>query len=69
MKTIYLLRHGKSDWDSHADDHERPLAPRGVDAAKRIGHYLTARWHGVRVSLPYYIPLPFALGTFDGPTH
>ena len=29
-----------------------------------FGHYLAARWHGVRVSLPYYIPLPIALGTF-----
>lgn len=29
-----------------------------------FGHYFAARWHGVRVSLPYYIPLPFALGTF-----
>lgn len=29
-----------------------------------MGHYLTARKHGVRVSLPYFIPVPFALGTF-----
>lgn len=29
-----------------------------------MGHFLTARWHGVRVSLPYFIPIPFALGTF-----
>lgn len=29
-----------------------------------MGHYLTARRHGVRVSLPYFIPVPFALGTF-----
>ncbi len=29
-----------------------------------MGHYLTARGHGVRVSLPYFIPIPFALGTF-----
>lgn len=29
-----------------------------------MGHYLTARHHGVRVSLPYFIPVPFALGTF-----
>ncbi len=29
-----------------------------------MGHYLTARRHGVRVSLPYFIPIPFALGTF-----
>ena len=29
-----------------------------------MGHYLTARRHGVRVSLPYFIPVPFGLGTF-----
>lgn len=29
-----------------------------------MGHYLTARRHGVRVSLPYFIPIPFGLGTF-----
>jgi membrane-associated protease RseP (regulator of RpoE activity) len=29
-----------------------------------MGHYLTARRHEVRVSLPYFIPIPFALGTF-----
>jgi membrane-associated protease RseP (regulator of RpoE activity) len=29
-----------------------------------MGHYLTARYHGVPVSLPYFIPVPFALGTF-----
>ena len=40
MKTIYLLRHGKSDWDSSCADHERPLAPRGIDAAERIGRLL-----------------------------
>lgn len=37
MKIIYVLRHGKSDWDSSCADHDRPLAPRGVDGAKRIG--------------------------------
>jgi len=29
-----------------------------------MGHYLAARYHGVPVSLPYFIPVPFALGTF-----
>jgi len=29
-----------------------------------MGHYFMARRHGVRVSLPYFIPVPFALGTF-----
>jgi len=29
-----------------------------------MGHYFAARYHGVPVSLPYFIPIPFALGTF-----
>jgi membrane-associated protease RseP (regulator of RpoE activity) len=29
-----------------------------------LGHYFTARYHGIRVTPPYFIPLPFALGTF-----
>ncbi|MBN4056187.1 histidine phosphatase family protein [Rhodothermus sp. AH-315-K08] len=41
MKSIYLLRHAKSDWDAdYGDDHERPLAPRGKRAAARIGKLL-----------------------------
>jgi membrane-associated protease RseP (regulator of RpoE activity) len=28
-----------------------------------MGHFLAARYHGVRVSLPYFIPMPFSLGT------
>lgn len=42
MKTIYLLRHGKSDWNTPGPDHERTLAPRGEDAAQRVGRLLTA---------------------------
>ncbi len=41
MKTILLLRHGKSSWDSPSrSDRERPLAPRGVKAARRMGRFL-----------------------------
>ncbi len=29
-----------------------------------LGHYFTARRHGIRVTPPYFIPVPFALGTF-----
>jgi membrane-associated protease RseP (regulator of RpoE activity) len=29
-----------------------------------MGHYIAARLHGVQVSLPYFIPVPFGLGTF-----
>jgi Zn-dependent protease len=32
--------------------------------AHELGHYFTARHHGIAVSLPYFIPVPFALGTF-----
>ncbi|MFY7959614.1 MAG: SixA phosphatase family protein [Elsteraceae bacterium] len=51
MKTVLLLRHGKSGWgDPSLDDHERPLAPRGVAAAKAIGRLLRERgWIPERV--------------------
>lgn len=43
MHTLHLLRHAKSSWDDETlDDHERPLAPRGVRDAKRMGAYLRA---------------------------
>jgi membrane-associated protease RseP (regulator of RpoE activity) len=29
-----------------------------------MGHYIAARRHGVQVTLPYFIPVPFGLGTF-----
>lgn len=43
MKTLLLFRHAKSDWDAgFADDHARPLAERGVKAARRMGRWATA---------------------------
>jgi membrane-associated protease RseP (regulator of RpoE activity) len=29
-----------------------------------LAHFFMARWHGIRVTPPYLIPVPFALGTF-----
>ena len=41
VKTLYLLRHAKSDWaDAGLADHDRPLARRGEDAAKRIATHI-----------------------------
>ena len=41
MKTIYLMRHGKSKRGPEYDtDFERPLAKRGKRAAVRIGEYI-----------------------------
>jgi phosphohistidine phosphatase len=40
-KRLYLLRHAKSSWDDpELEDHERPLAPRGKRATKRIAKHL-----------------------------
>ncbi|WP_249010906.1 histidine phosphatase family protein [Conexibacter sp. DBS9H8] len=39
---LYLLRHAKSDWADPAQaDHDRPLAPRGQEAARRLGTHLS----------------------------
>jgi phosphohistidine phosphatase len=41
MKTILVLRHGKSDWsDPHRADFDRPLAKRGRKDVPRMGEVL-----------------------------
>ncbi len=43
MLTLLLMRHAKSDREAGPwSDHERPLARRGVEAARLIGEVLTA---------------------------
>ncbi len=43
MKTLLLMRHGKSDWsDGALADHDRPLAARGEKAVDRVGRFLAA---------------------------
>jgi phosphohistidine phosphatase len=47
MKTLYLLRHAKSDWDDpRLADHDRPLSARGHRAAATMANYWTARKGG-----------------------
>jgi phosphohistidine phosphatase len=39
--TLHLLRHAKSSWDDDSlADHARPLSPRGVRDAKRLGKHV-----------------------------
>lgn len=41
MLSLILFRHGKSDWDKpFANDHDRPLAQRGKEAARCMGRLL-----------------------------
>jgi len=41
VRTIVLLRHGKSSWsDSTLADIDRPLAPRGERASKKLAEYI-----------------------------
>src|SRR5229473_4106318 len=40
MHLLHLLRHAKSDRDEALEDHERPLARRGREAARRVGESL-----------------------------
>lgn len=43
MRRLVLLRHAKSAWPDGVSDYQRPLAPRGQEAASRLGHYLAAQ--------------------------
>ncbi|AHJ98447.1 site-2 protease family protein [Hymenobacter swuensis] len=36
----------------------------GVLTVHEFGHYFTARYHQIRATLPYFIPLPLGIGTF-----
>ncbi|MCB9195378.1 MAG: histidine phosphatase family protein [Flavobacteriales bacterium] len=39
-KTLYVIRHGKSDWNTGDKDFNRPLNSRGVKDAPNMGKYL-----------------------------
>jgi len=44
MKTLFLLRHGKSSWeDGTLSDHERPLNKRGIKNAKKMAQRYLAQ--------------------------
>ena len=44
MKTVFILRHAKSDWGNpDVRDHDRALNERGREAAPRMGAYLKSK--------------------------
>ncbi|SCX33039.1 SixA phosphatase family protein [Mycolicibacterium fluoranthenivorans] len=47
MRTLILLRHGKSDYPTGVSDHDRPLAPRGIRESALAGDWLRA--HAPRI--------------------
>jgi Zn-dependent protease len=75
---VQLVRSGPVDWLA-LDVFQLPAAERwtqvglgllyagpflGVLAVHEFGHYFTARYNKVRTSLPFFLPMPFGLGTF-----
>ncbi|CAN7669144.1 SixA phosphatase family protein [Rhizobium sp. LjRoot254] len=41
-KQLILFRHAKSSWEHDVDDHDRPLASRGIKTAPVMGAWLAA---------------------------
>lgn len=50
MKTLYIIRHGKSDWKQGVRDYDRPLNERGKKDAPQMGQYLRKHF-----DLPDYV--------------
>ncbi|MCM4168878.1 hypothetical protein KCTC52924_02575 [Arenibacter antarcticus] len=61
MKTIILVRHGKSSWDYSVSDRDRPLKERGIiDAAKVAKGFLK---NNIRIDAAYSSPANRAMHT------
>ncbi|WP_026809696.1 SixA phosphatase family protein [Arenibacter latericius] len=61
MKTILLVRHGKSSWDYGVSDRDRPLKERGIrDAAKVAKEYMK---NSINIDAAYSSPANRAMHT------
>lgn len=50
MKTLYLVRHAKSSWDTaYQHDYERPLLKKGINRTQKLAAYLQK--HGIKPDL------------------
>jgi phosphohistidine phosphatase len=64
VKRLHLLRHAKSSWeDPSLADRDRPLAPRGQKAARRLARWAEA--HELRPELVVCSPALRATQTLD----
>lgn len=64
MKTLYLLRHAKSDWDDpELDDFDRPLSKRGQRAGQRMRRHFAE--NKVRPNLVLCSPALRTRATWD----
>ena len=64
LKTIYLLRHAKSDWAAEFRiDHERPISERGRKNAKAVRSLLKDR--SLRVYIAYVSDAKRAVYTLE----
>jgi phosphohistidine phosphatase len=43
-KELYIIRHAKSDWNFDVSDFDRPLNPRGISDAPKMGIYLKSNF-------------------------
>jgi phosphohistidine phosphatase len=44
MKTLYLIRHGKSSWDSPSQkDHERTLLEKGIQRTQKVARFMAEK--------------------------
>jgi phosphohistidine phosphatase len=62
MKYLTLIRHAKSDWETNAGDHERPLNERGRRNAPVVGRFLARTYLGMN-GVTALLPLPDRLIT------
>ena len=52
MKTLLMMRHGKSDWDADfGSDHDRPLNERGVRNSRLMGQVLAVNKGGLELKV------------------
>ena len=62
MKTLFIIRHGKSSWDfPKLPDKKRPLLKKGTNRTKKIGKYLSD--NNIKVDLIISSPAVRALET------